>query len=194
MENKISFASKVMLIDASYIDRVGTDLATYFTPVVKRELPKADLTILLECLALDAGVLPGNNEIQVFFVYDSDEKQMRFCTPSYLNKEIHEKAFKSELGEFSLYAFQSSEMVPRRDFFMELLQLLGESKDVKQVIVIPDEMNDVVSLEHIVEKIKGKESITLFGMAPPKKECVYTFEQLGFAMLQAFGIRADELG
>lgn len=77
---------------------------------------------------------------------------------------------------------------------MELLQLLGESKDVKQVIVIPDEMNDVASLEHIVEKIKGKENITLFGMDPPKKECVYTFEQLGFAMLQAFGIRADELG
>ena len=60
MEKKIPFAPQVMLIDASYLDRVGCDLAAHFAPIVKRELPKADLAGLLECLALDAGMQPGN--------------------------------------------------------------------------------------------------------------------------------------
>ena len=49
MEQKIPFAPNVMLIDASYLDRVGVDMINHFAPLVNRELPKADLPILLEC-------------------------------------------------------------------------------------------------------------------------------------------------
>ena len=98
MEKKIPFAPQVMLIDASYLDRVGTDLAAHFAPIVKRELPKADLANLLECLALDAGMQPGNNEIQVIFIYEPKEEVMKFCTPSHLEKELHNVGFQSQLG------------------------------------------------------------------------------------------------
>ena len=59
MEKKIPFAPVVMLIDASYLDRVGSDMSAHFAPIVNRELPKADLANLLECLALDAGCVGG---------------------------------------------------------------------------------------------------------------------------------------
>ena len=67
MEKKIPFASDVILIDAAFLDRVGKDMAAHFAPLVGRELPKADLAVLLECLALDAGIEPGKNEIQIIF-------------------------------------------------------------------------------------------------------------------------------
>ena len=100
MEKKIPFAPVVMLIDASYLDRVDSDMSAHFAPIVNRELPKADLANLLECLALDAGIQLGENEVQVIFIYDAGEEKMNFCTPSNLGKELHDVAFKSQLGNF----------------------------------------------------------------------------------------------
>ena len=44
-----------------------------------------------------------------------------------------------------------------------------------------------------INKVKGKESITVFGMNPPAYEGDYSFEMLGFPILQSLGIRAEEL-
>lgn len=193
MEKKIPFASDVILIDAAFLDRVGGDMAAHFAPMVGRELPKADLAVLLECLALDAGLEPGQHEIQVIFVYDAAHDRMRFCAPSDLEKEIHGMAFQGRLGEFSLYAFQTSGMAQREDLFGESLQLLTESKDVRRVMLVPDEGEYGSAVAELVEKIKDKESVTVFGMNPPAHECNYCFEMLGFAVLQSLGIRAEEL-
>lgn len=193
MEKKIPFAPVVMLIDATYLDRVGCDMTAHFAPIVNRELPKADLANLLECLALDAGVQLGENEVQVIFIYEAGEEKMKFCTPSLLNKELHNMAFKSQLGEFSLYAFQPSDMATREDLFIESLQLAGESKDVRRFIIVPDEDGYGKRIGDYINKVEGKESITVFGMNPPAYEGDYSFEVLGFPVLQSLGIRAEEL-
>lgn len=168
-------------------------MAAHFAPLVGRELPKADLAVLLECLALDAGLEPGQHEIQVIFVYDAAHGRMRFCTPSNLEKEIHGMAFQGRLGEFSLYAFQTSGMARREDLFCESLQLLTESKDARRVMLVPDEGEYGSAVAELAEKMKGKEGVTVFGMNPPAHECSYRFEMLGFAVLQSLGIRAEEL-
>lgn len=183
----------MILIDAAFLDRVGGDMAAHFAPLVGRELPKADLAVLLECLALDAGLEPGQHEIQVIFVYDAAHGRMRFCAPSDLEKEIHGMAFQSRLGEFSLYAFQTSGMARREDLFGESLQLLTESKDARRVMLVPDEGEYGSVVAELAEKMKDKESVTVFGMNPPAHECSYRFEMLGFAVLQSLGIRAEEL-
>lgn len=192
-KSKIEFAPNVMLIDASYLDRVGRDMAEHFSPIVNRQLPKADLASLLECLALDAGVVLGENAVQVIFIYDSAEPRMSFCTPSDLEKELNNVAFKSQLGEFSIYSFQPSDMATCEDLFNEALMLAGESKDVKRLIAVADEDSYQKKTDATLNKIKGKDGITLFGMNPPLGEAAYSFEMLGFAILQALGVKADEL-
>ena len=154
MEKKIPFEPVVMLIDATYLERVGTDLVRHFTPLIKRDLPKADLAVLLECLALDAGVPLGDNKVQVVFVYDGADKHLSFCTPSDLEKELHAMAFKSQLGEFSLYAFQPSGFASREDLFLESFQLLGESKEVRKIIVVPDEDGYGEQLGSYINKVE----------------------------------------
>lgn len=193
MEKKIPFAPVVMLVDASYLDRVGSDIAAHFAPIVNRDLPKADLANLLECLALDAGVPLGENEIQVIFIYEAGEEKMKFCTPSDLSKELQGVAFKSQLGEFALYAFQPSDMATREDLFVESFQLAGESKDARNIIIVPDEDGYGGRMGSYINKVEGKEHITVFGMNPPAYEGGYTFEMLGFPILQSLGIRAEEL-
>ena len=193
MEKKIPFASDVILIDAAFLDRVGKDMAAHFAPLVGRELPKADLAVLLECLALDAGIEPGKNEIQVIFVYDAEHSRMGFCLPSDLEKEVHGMAFQSRLGEFALYAFQPSDMARREDLFTESLQLLTESKDARRIMLVPDEEGYGAAVEQQAAKIKGKDGVTVFGMNPTAHDYEYSFEMLGFAILQSLGIRAEEL-
>lgn len=193
MEKKIEFAPNVMLIDASYLDRVGRDMAEHFSPIIKRELPKADLANLLECLALDAGIALGENNVQVIFIYDEESKSMSFCSPSDMEKELNNVAFQSQLGEFSIYSFQPSEMALREDLFIEALMLADESKDVKRIIAVADEDAYIEKADKTLNKVKDKEGVTLFGMNPPKGECTYQFEMLGFPILQSLGIRADEL-
>ena len=56
MANEMNFAETVMLVDAAYLNRVCGDLKKHFSTVLGRELPKADLPVLMECLALDAGL------------------------------------------------------------------------------------------------------------------------------------------
>ena len=193
MANEMNFAETVMLVDAAYLNRVCGDLKKHFSTVLGRELPKADLPVLMECLALDAGVQLGENEVQVIFIYEAGEEKMKFCTPSLLNKELHNMAFKSQLGEFSLYAFQPSDMATREDLFIESLQLAGESKDVRRFIIVPDEDGYGKRIGDYINKVEGKESITVFGMNPPAYEGDYSFEMLGFPVLQSLGIRAEEL-
>lgn len=193
MEKKIPFAPYVMLVDSSYLDRVGSDLAAHFAPIVKRQLPKADLAALLEYLALDAGMQPGKNEIQVIFIYEAKEEIMKFCTPSNLEKELHNVAFQSQLGEFSLYAFQPSGMTSREDLFRESLMLMTESSEIQKAILVPDEDAYGNSLDKLIGSMKHPSEVTVFGMNPPAQEAAYRFELLGFSILQSLGIRSEEL-
>ena len=72
INNEIKFAEKVILIDATYINKVTADLSHHFGSMIGRELPKADLPIFLECVAMDAVIQPGENVLQVLFVYDKE--------------------------------------------------------------------------------------------------------------------------
>lgn len=193
MEQKIKFAPNVILIDASYLDQTVKGMSTYFAPLVNRELPKADLPLLLECLSLDAGMRLGDNEIQVIFIYDSAEPALLHCAPSDLEKELHNVAFKSQLGEYSLFAFQPSDMATCEDLFIESLQLAGVSDDVKRLMLVADDNYDAARLKAALGEIKKKENVTLFAMNPPAFETGCAFEMLGFAVLQSLGIRSEEL-
>ena len=194
MEQKIPFDPVVMLVDAAYLERVGNDLKSHFAPLIGRELPKADLALLLECLALDAGVTLGEEKVQVIFIYDAGMKRFSFCVPADLEKELHAMAFKSRLGEFSLYAFQPSGFATREDLFLESFQLLGESKEVRRMIAIPDENGYGNRLGDYINKVENKAAITVLGMNPPVYKGNFSFDILGFSVLQSLGIRAEELG
>ena len=191
MTNEIKFADTVILMDVAYVDRVAADLSRHFGEVVGRKLPKADLPVLLECLSLDSGIPLGENAVQVLFIYDEESKKMGALEPSDLEKELNNVAFKSQLGEFALYSFEPSDMASREELFLESLKVVADAKEVKRVIVVPAEYGDKVPA--ILNKVDGKEKMTVFGMNPPAGEVVYQWEMFGFAILQSLGIKADEL-
>ena len=113
----------VILIDAAYLDEVGHSMNGYFSYIVKRKLPKADLPALVEGLALDAGIRPGDNHIQIILVYPKGMKTFSFCEPSDLNEELHCVAFRSNLGEFSLLLTLPRILLPVKNCIQILFKL-----------------------------------------------------------------------
>ena len=193
INNELKFAEKVILIDAAYINKVTKDLSQHFGQVIGRELPKADLPIFLECVSMDAAIQPGDNVLQVLFVYDKNESKMDAFNPGDLKKELNDVAFKSQLGEFQLNTFEPSDMADKEAFFLESVRLIADAKEVKHLVVVPSESEYGDKLPEIFEKVDGKESIHVLGMNPPAPSDKYQWEMLGYAVLQALGIRSDEI-
>ena len=191
--SELKFAEKVILIDAVYINKVTKDLSQHFSQVIGRELPKADLPIFLECVAMDAAIQPGENVLQVLFVYDKSQSKMDAFNPGDLKKELNDVAFKSQLGEFQLNSFEPSDMADRGAFFLEAVKLVADAKEVKHLVVVPSETEYGDKLPEIFEKVDGKESIHVLGMNPLDPSDKFHWEMLGYAVLQALGIRSDEI-
>ena len=194
INNELKFAEKVILIDASYINKVTGDLSQHFGQMIGRELPKADLPIFLECVAMDAAIQPGENVLQVLLVYDKELTKMDAFNPGDLKKELNDVAFKSQLGEFQLNTFEPSGMADREAFFLEAVKLVADAKEVKHLVIVPSETEYGDKISEILEKVDGKDSIHVLGMNPLAPSKAFSWEMMGYAVLQALGIRSDEIG
>ena len=189
---QIKLSETVVLIDAAFLNFVITDMKGYFEDTLQRSLQEIDLSILTTYLTLDAGITEGKNEVQFLFVYDKESGRLVHCRPSDLEKELNGVAFSSQFGEFSFAGVPCEEMVTREELFLDLLGIVSDSADVKKLIVISfnEEYGDKVRIA--LNAVKEKEVIQ-FRMSEPDGVVEYHWEMLAFPLMQALGIKGDEL-
>lgn len=194
MTNKpqIKLSETVVLIDAAFLNFVIMDMKGYFEETLQRALQEIDLSMLTTYLTLDAGIVEGKNEVQFLFVYDKNSSKLQNCQPSDLENELNGVAFQSPYGEYLFASVPSEGMVSREDLFLDLLSIISDSADVKKIIVISfnEEYGDKVIMA--LNEIREKEVIQ-FRMNEPKIPVEYKWDMLAFPVMQAMGIRADEL-
>lgn len=192
MDKKIELPGTVMLLDAAFLNLVVSDLKKYFEKLLKRPLQDIDLSLLTTYMALDAGVTEGDNKVQLLFVFDKDSSKLLHCNPSDLKEELNGVAFSSQFGEFSFAGVPCEDMVTREELFLDLLEIVSDSADVKKLIVVSynEEYGDKVTAA--LNKVKGKEVIQ-FRMNELGDETEFQWEMLAFPLMQAFGIKSDEL-
>ena len=193
MDEKIKFPSNVVLIDAAFLHLVVTDLKKYFEKTLMRELQEIDLSELVTYIVLDAGMAVGDNQIQILMVYDKDSAQLSNCRPSDLSAELNGVAFKSQFGEFSFASVPCEEMVSREELYLDLLSIVLDSADVERLILVSfnEEYGDKV-MERL-KGVKNKETIQ-FRMNEPEESIEgYQWEMLAYPVMQALGIRGEEL-
>lgn len=194
----IQFEETVILLDAAYVDKITGDLIQYFSRVINRTLTTADLSLLLEALALDAGLRPvvdeeKKREIQTLLIYDEKQPTLKYIVPNDLTKKLNNVAFDSKLGEFVLNTYHPSGMTPHTDFVLDALRLVADAKEVKRLIVVADDTFIEKEVLPLLDKVDGKESVALFSMNPSPTNKEAKWEMLGFAVLRALGIRSEEL-
>lgn len=189
---QIKLSETVVLIDAAFLNFVITDIKGYFEKTLHRSLREIDLSKLTTYMTLDAGITEGKNEVQFLFVYDKESSRLQYCQPSDLQKELNGVAFQSPYGEYSFASVPSEGMVSREDLFLDLLSIVSDSADVKRIIVISFNEEYGKKVTDALREVKGKDIIQ-FRMNEPEFPVDYKWDILAFPVMQALGIKAEEL-
>lgn len=192
MEQKAQFNETVMLIDASFLNFVVNDIKKAFEGMLNRPLQTVDLSELMTYLALDAGVVEGEKQIQVILIYDKDCTKLVNCNPSGLEKELNDTAFKNQFGEFCFNSFQPEDMATLEQLYLESLKVVGEAKTVKRLILVS---NNELYGEKVMNSLPEREDMEViqFRMNEPERQISTHWELLIYPVMQALGIRGDEL-
>lgn len=190
------WSENVILVDADYVDRVAFNLIVNFERMLGRPVPKADMALWADCVALDGGLREGDHETQVVLIHSKQKKAMDNFSPSDFDTELSGKAFRDHLGEFTLNAYTAEEeMVGYGDFFADALQLTVAQKEVKRLIVIPNAEDSSIynKVRATLNQAGGEDKrITLLAMQPmPGGQ--FRQEILGYSLMAALGIRSEEI-
>ncbi|TRX40713.1 hypothetical protein FNW54_21330 [Bacteroides sp. HF-5092] len=189
---QIKLSETVVLIDAAFLNFVITDIKGYFEKTLHRSLQEIDLSKLTTYMTLDAGITEGKNEVQFLFVYDKESSRLQYCQPSDLQEELNGVAFQSPYGEYSFASVPSEGMVSREDLFLDLLSIVSDSADVKRIIVISFNEEYGKKVTDALREVKDKDIIQ-FRMNEPEFPVDYKWDILAFPVMQALGIKAEEL-
>ena len=194
IQEQTKWSENVLLVDADYVDKVAFNLIVNFERMLGRRIPQADIAHWIDCVALDGGIREGDHETFVVLIHNKDKAAMENFKPG-LYAELNGKAFKDHLGEFTISAYPKETIADSEDFFSEALQLIIAQKDVKRVMVIPN-AEEAPIYNKVREALNGLDDdnkrITVFAMEP-KPGGNFRQEILGYSLLAALGISADEI-
>ena len=195
MDKQTKWSNNVIIADADYIDKVAFDLIVNFERMIGRRIPKADMARWIECVALDGGLKEGENDTQVVLIHDKRRHEMENFVPANYDRELNAQAFKSTLGEFTISSYPVEDMVAADDFFVHVLQTVVSQPDVHRVVVIPNAENatlydNIRQTLHFLDD--DKKRITVLAMQPMQGGN-FRQEILGYSLMSALGIRADEI-
>ena len=195
LNREAKWSENVVLVDADYVDSVAFNLIVNFERMIGRRIPQADIAKWLDCVALDGGIRDGENEIQVILIHQKDKQQMDNFVPGNYANDLSEKAFKDHLGEFTINAYQAEGFAKVGDFFNEALELILTRKNIKRLMVIPNAEDDAI-YNKVRETLRRADDddkrITVFTMQP-NAGGNYRQEILGYSLMAALGIKADEI-
>ena len=201
------WSENVILADADYVDKVAFNLIVNFERMLGRRIPKADLAKWADCVALDGGIRPlsptdgspqsgeQTPETLVVLAHRKDKAQLENFAPGDYAAELDGKAFKDSLGEFIISAVAIEDIADSEDYLTEALRLVTAQKEVKRVMVIPNAEDPYIynKVREALNRVDDDEKrITVFAMEP-KPGGNFRQEILGYSLMAALGISADEI-
>ncbi|MDY4730853.1 MAG: DUF6621 family protein [Prevotella sp.] len=191
LEN-VRWSENVIVVDADYVDSVAFNLIVNFERMIGRRIPPADMARWVECVALDGGLRQGDHETQVVLLHDKGKRAMENFTPADYSAQLDGKAFKGNLGEFVFGAYPVESLVSKEEFLVDVVSLVCNQKEVKRVMVVPDVDKCYDMLRHALRHVDDDKRVTLFAMQPLTGGN-FRQEILGYSLMSALGIKADEI-
>ena len=195
LQEQTKWSENVILVDADYVDKVAFSLIVNFERMIGRRIPQADFAKWIDCIALDGGIREGEHETQVVLIHQKDKAQMENFTPGNYTEELNSKAFKDHLGEFVINAYPLEDIAGGEDYLADALQMVAVQKEVKRIMVIPNAEDALIynKVRETLNRLDDDEKrITVFAMQPMPGGN-FRQEILGYSLMAALGIRADEI-
>ena len=181
----------VIVVDADFADKVAFDLIVNFERMLGRRIPNADMARWIDCLALDGGVREGKQQTQVALVHSKTKKGMEYFSPANFDEELNGKAFSDNLGEFVINTFSEQDIISRQQLLVDMVSLCAAAKEVKRLVIVPDEA-DYDAVRHALRQTDDDKRVTVLAMQPMPGGN-FRQEILGYSLMNALGISADEL-
>ena len=188
-----AWSENIIIADADHLDRVAFDLTVNFERMLNRRIPMADLARWIDCIALDGGLREGDNETHVIFIHSKEKTSFDNFSPADFEEDITGKAFRDNLGEFTLSAIPIEEEVGGDRLLLDTVAFLCQQDGVKRLMVVADEDKEWGDLRHLLRQADENKRITLFAMQPMPGGN-FRQEILGYSLMSALGIRGEELG
>lgn len=196
--SKVKLSENIILADADYIDYVAFQLSVQFERMIGRRIPKADLSQWAVDIALDGGLRADgkSHETQVVLVHEKQNPKLDNFTPSLYDTELSGQAFKDDkLGEFLINAYAVGDVVSKDDYLLDTVNMVLGHDEVKRLMIIPNgEQGSIYEeLAGALREAPEDKHITLFAMQPmPGGQ--FRQEILGYSLMNALGIKGEELG
>lgn len=187
-----TWCENVIIADGDYIDKVAFDLIVNFERMIGRRIPQADTARWIDCIALDGGLREGDHKTQVVLVHKSDSRKMDNFNPGNYADQLDGKAFSDSLGEFSISAVNAEGMTTIEDLFLDILAIASDAAEVKRIMVVPNAERIYDSVRQTLSHADDEKRITVFAMQPMAGGN-FRQEILGYSLMSALGIRADEI-
>ena len=129
-------------------------------------------------------------------LHDKEKAMLENFTPSSYEADLNNKAFKDEfLGEFLVNSIVTGEENTSKEAVLsDLLQMLTTYEEVHRIMIIPNAEDTVTynEVKKILEKVDDDEKrITVFTMQPMVGGN-FRQEILGYSLMNAMGIKAEE--
>lgn len=191
MENITDPVKLTVLVDASFLNFITSDFKANFERMLNRQLEVVDLSVLFSYIIMDCGITAGNNGIDVYLIYNQQEPELAVCFPSNV-QDLHEMAFKNELGEFSFYAFSNEGFAGIDEFFLDSLVNLVDDDKVNRLAVVGFNERYGENIDKIIADNKGT-VITKFAMNSGNADNNFTTEIIAYPIMMALGISSNEL-
>ena len=192
LTNALEWRENVMIVDTDYIDKVAFGLIVNFERMIERRIPPADMARWIDCVALDGGLREGCNDTQVVLIHDRKNDRLENFRPAVYDGELDGKAFSDNLGEFVISAYPVENIVSKEDFFAETVEIVCGRKEVKRVMIVPDAERMYDTVRHALRGVDEDKRVTVFAMQPMQGGN-FRQEILGYSLISALGIRADEI-
>ena len=191
----IKWSENVIIADADYIDNVAFNLIVNFERMIGRHIPQADMARWIDCISLDGGLREGEHQTQVVLIHHKNRRKMENFMPSDYEEELNGKAFKDNLGEFIMSSFPVEDVIGADGFFIDVLRTVCAQADVRRIMIIPNAekegmLDDIRHTLHYLDD--DSKRITVFSMQPILGGN-YRQEILGYSLMNALGIKADEI-
>jgi hypothetical protein len=195
--SNVQMSENVIIVDADYIDYVAFQLTVQFERMIGRVIPPADFSQWVVNIALDGGLREDGkkHETQVVLVHHDKSRKLDNFRPSDFETELDAQAFRDDhLGEFLVNSYAVGEMVSKDAYMLDVVKTMMDHKNVKRLMIIPNgeegSIYDEIRLS--LRKAPEDKHITVFAMQPMPGGN-FRQEILGYSLMNAMGIRAEEL-
>ena len=107
--------------------------------------------------------------------------------------------YTNQLGEFTFTSVSSEGLVPRANLYLDLLNIALNSADVKRLILVPFIDDYGAKLMEVLDEYlrnadtENSKGLFLFNMDEPAHPLGCKWDLLGYSMMRALGIKAEEL-